>query len=117
MAKNLLLEYAEKLACDIAILCNGNRLDSNIVFQIKKSSSSVFANISEAQYPQSLADMLSKFEIARKECIETESWLKLLHSTGSIYDEIFKNSRNLCGRIRRMLTSSCITIENRIKQG
>ena len=48
MAKNLLLEYAEKLACDIAILCNGNRLDSNIVFQIKKSSSSVCANISEA---------------------------------------------------------------------
>ena len=117
MAKNLLLEYAEKLACDIAILCNGNRLDSNIVFQIKKSSSSVFANISEAQYPQSLADMLSKFEIARKECIETESWLKLLHSTGSIDDEIFKNNRNLCGRIRRMLTSSCITIENSLKQG
>ncbi|MBE6655170.1 MAG: four helix bundle protein [Ruminococcaceae bacterium] len=31
----------------------------------------MFANISEAQYPQSLADMLSKFEIARKECMET----------------------------------------------
>ena len=117
MAKNLLLEHSEKLACEIAVLCNGHKIDSNTVYQIKKSSSSVFANISEAQYPQSLADMLSKFEIARKECIETESWLKLIFSSGSIDEETFKKYRNLCGRIRRMLTSSCITIENKLKQG
>ena len=67
MAKNLLLEYSEELACEIAMLCKNHKIDSNTSFQIKKSSSSVFANISEAQYPQSLADMLSKFEIARKE--------------------------------------------------
>ena len=117
MTKNLLLEYSERLACDIAMLCNENKTDSNTVYQIKKSSSSVFANISEAQYPQSLADMLSKFEIARKECMETESWLKLMLSSGCIDEMTFKKHRNLCGRIRRMLTSSCITIENKIKQG
>ena len=44
------------------------------VFQLHKASLSVFANITEAQYPQSLADMLSKFKIARKECAETECW-------------------------------------------
>ena len=117
MAKNWLLEYSEQLACEIANLCNEHKIDSNTVYQIKKSSSSVFANISEAQYPQSLADMLSKFEIARKECMETESWLKLIYSSGSINEESFKKYRNLCGRIRRMLTSSCITIENKLKQG
>ena len=117
MAKNLLLEYSEKLACEIAALCNEHKIDSNTVYQIKKSSSSVFANISEAQYPQSLADMLSKFEIARKECIETESWLKLIFSSECIDEETFKKYRNLCGRIRRILTSSCITIENKMKQG
>ena len=111
MAKNLLLEYSEKLACEIAVLCNEHKIDSNTVHQIKKSSSSVFANISEAQYPQSLADMLSKFEIARKECMETESWLKLIFSSGSIDEETFKKYRNLCGRIRRILTSSCMIIE------
>ena len=116
-ARNLLLEYSEQLACEIANLCNEYKIDSNTVYQIKKSSSSVFANISEAQYPQSLADMLSKFEIARKECMETESWLKLIYSSGSINEESFKKYRNLCGRIRRMLTSSCITIENKLKQG
>ena len=117
MKRNLLLEYSEKLAVDIAKLCAEKRLDNNTVFQIKKSSSSVFANITEAQYPQSLADMLSKLEIARKECAETESWLKLIFAFGSIDEQTFKVHRNLCGRIRRMLTASCVTIENKIKQG
>ena len=117
MKRNLLLEYSENLAVRIALLCKDNKFDSNIVFQIKKSSSSVFANITEAQYPQSLSDMLSKFEIARKECAETESWLKLLFSTEAIDQTTFKNLRNLCGRIKRLLTSSCITIENKLKQG
>ena len=116
MAKNSLLEYSEQLACEIAKLCKDHKIDSNIVYQIKKSSSSVFANISEAQYPQSLADMLSKFEIARKECMETESWLKLIFSSGSLGEETYKKHRNLCGRVRRILTSSCITIENKLKQ-
>ena len=87
--KNLLLEYSEKLAVDIATLCSENHFDNNTVFQIKKSSSSVFANITEAQYPQSLADMLSKFEIARKECAETESWLKLIFANTSIDEGTF----------------------------
>ena len=117
MKKNLLMEYGEQLAVSIVKLCNENKFDSNVVFQIKKSSSSVFANITEAQFSQSLADMHSKFEIARKECAETESWLKLLFATEAIDELTFKKLRNLCGRIKRMLTSSCITIENKSKQG
>ena len=78
MAKNLLLEYSEELATKCELLGKSISGNSNTVFQLRKSSSSVFANITEAQYPQSLADMLSKFKIARKECAETESWLKLL---------------------------------------
>ena len=115
--KNLLLEYSEELAVNIAKLCSEYKIDSNTVFQIKKSSSSVFANVTEAQYPQSLADMHSKLEIARKECAETESWLKLIFASGTIDEVMFKSHRNLCGRIKRMLTASCITIENKLKQG
>ena len=117
MKRNLLLEYSEKLAVDITKLCSDNRFDNNTVFQIKKASSSVFANVTEAQYPQSLADMHSKLEIARKECAETESWLKVIFASGIIDEATFKYHRNLCGRIRRMLTASCITIENKLKQG
>ena len=117
MKRNLLLEYSEKLAVDIEKLCS--RLvnkNSNAIFQIRKSSSSVFANVTEAQYPQSLPDMLSKLKIARKECVETESWLKLLWSTEVISEQEFKLQRNLCGRIRRIITASCKTIEEKIKR-
>ena len=115
MKDNLLLKYAEQLAVDTEMLCRnikGN--NSNTLFQLRKSSSSVFANITEAQYPQSLPDMLSKFKIARKECAETEGWLKLLYSTQTIDEETFKKNRNLCGRIKRLLTASCVTIEKKI---
>ena len=114
MGKNLLLEYSEELATKCELLCKSINGNANTVFQLRKSSSSVFANITEAQYPQSLADMLSKFKIARKECVETESWLKLLHNTKVIDEPTFKTYRNLCGRIQKMLTSSCITIEDKI---
>ena len=115
--KNPLLEYSERLAVEIIKLCSEYKIDSNTVFQIKKSSSSVFANITEAQYPQSLADMHSKLEIARKECAETEAWLKLIFASTAIDEQSFKDNRNLCGRIKRMLTAACITIEKRLKQG
>ena len=118
MKDNPLMKSSEQLAVDIDNLCKvlDKKGNSNTIFQIRKSSSSVFANISEAQYPQSLPDMLSKFKIARKECVETESWLKLLYSGGVIDEEIFRNQRNLCGRIQRMLTASCITIEQKIEK-
>ena len=116
MKNNPLMKYSEELAIEIEKMCKTleKKDNSNTIFQIRKSSSSVFANISEAQYPQSLPDMLSKFKIARKECVETESWLKLLHSSEAIDEDTFKKHRNLCGRIQRMLTSSCITIEKKI---
>ena len=114
MAENLILKYSEQLAINVELLCKKLKGNSNTAFQIRKSSSSVFANVSEAQYAQSLPDMLSKFKIARKECVETEGWLKLLFSTRNIGEEEFKRLRNLCGRIQRLLTASCITIEKRI---
>ena len=111
MAKNYLLVYAEQLATDVELLCQNIKTSSNTLFQIRKSSSSVYANIREANYGQSKADMLSKFEIALKECSETEGWLQLLFNTQAINEDTFKSHRNLCGRIRRMLIASCKTLK------
>ena len=111
MAENYLLKYSEQLATEVEQLCRRIKAPSNTIFQIRKSSSSVYANIREANYGQSRADMLSKFEIAIKECTETEGWLKLLFNTGVIGEETFKSHRNLCGRIRRILISSCKTLK------
>lgn len=113
MPKNYLLVYSERLATDIELLCQNIKSPSNTLFQIRKSSSSVCANIREANYGQSRADMLSKFEIALKECSETEGWLQLLFNTNVIDEECFKKHRNICGRVRRMLISSCKTLKDK----
>ena len=115
MSKNCLLIYAEQLATDAELLCQKITAPSNTLFQIRKSSSSVYANIREANYGQSKADMLSKFEIALKECSETEGWLQLLFNTQAINEETFKSHRNLCGRISRMLIASCKTLKENTK--
>ena len=112
MARNYLLIYSEQLATNIELLCKEIKAPSNTLFQIRKSSSSVYANIREAQYGQSKLDMLSKFEIALKECSETEGWLKLLFNTLSIDEDTYKTHRNLCGRVRRLLISSCKTLKD-----
>ena len=115
MAKNYLLVYSEQLATDVELLCQNIKVSSNTLFQIRKSSSSVYANIREANYGQSRADMLSKFEIALKECSETEGWLQLLSNTNAIDNDTYKKYHNLCGRIRRILISSCKTLKENSK--
>ena len=112
--RNYLLEYSEKLAIGIAELCRTISGENNICFQIKKSSSSIYANIREANYGQSPADMIAKFEIALKEANETEGWLKLLYESKTILELIYKEERNLCGRIRRLLISSIKTLKSKI---
>ena len=114
VSENHLLIYSEQLATDIELLCQKIKASSNTLFQLRKSSSSVYANIREANYGQSKADMLSKFEIALKECSETEGWLKLLFNTKAIDEDAYKKHRNLCGRIRRMLIASCKTLKESI---
>ena len=113
MPKNYLLVYSEQIATDIELLCQNIKASSNTLFQIRKSSSSIYANIREANYGQSRADMLSKFEIALKECSETEGWLQLLFNTNAIDEDTYKKNRNLCGRIRRILISSCKTLKEK----
>lgn len=113
MTKNYLLIYSEQLATNIELMCQSIKAPSNTLFQIRKSSSSIYANIREANYGQSKADMFSKFEISLKECSETEGWLQLLFNTNVLEEEAYKRLRNLCGRIRRMLISSCKTLKEK----
>ena len=115
MTKNYLSLYSEQLATEVELLCQNVKAPSNTLYQIRKSSSSVYANICEANYAQSKADMLSKFQIALKECSETEGWLQLLFNTNYIEENTFKKHRNLCGRTRRILIASCKTLKENIK--
>ena len=81
--------------------------------QFERSSTSIGANIREANYAQSTADFISKLQIALKECYETEYWLELLFETDCIEECTYKSIQNDCGAIRRMLIASLNTIKSK----
>ena len=57
--------------------------------QIKKSGTSIGANVRESCNAQSRADFINKLQIALKESDETEYWLELLFETDYISQETF----------------------------
>ena len=81
--------------------------------QFERSSTSIGANIREANYAQSNADFLSKLQIALKECYETEYWLALFSRSNIVRDADAKVLLHDCGVIRRMLVSSVTTLKKK----
>lgn len=55
--------------------------------QLLKAGTSTGANIREAQFAQSTADMIAKYSISLKEINETNYWLELLRDSGYINEE------------------------------
>ena len=53
----------------------------------------------------------AKFEIALKECNESEYWLELLYETNSFTEAEFKDFQSKCIELRRMLVSSVTTLK------
>ena len=112
MSKSLLRDKSKIFAKEIVLLCKDIKIkhkDSVLTNQLLRSGTSIGANLHEAQYAQGIKDFISKFEIAQKECYESEYWLSLLYDTGYISEEKYKNFINNCGSIRCMLISSITT--------
>ncbi len=103
--RNLAIEFAI-LVSDI---CENIKGCGTYTGQAIRSSSSVGANLYEGKYAQSRSDFIHKFEIALKECYETEYWIELLYRKSRIdkaqYDEILSK----CGKIRRIIIASVTT--------
>ena len=117
MKENKLVELSMDFSVDIINLVKflKSNHETIIANQIGRSGTSIGANIHEAQYAQGTKDFISKFEIALKECHETEYWLELLHETGFIPGEQYKPLQNNCGSIRRMLIASINTVKENTK--
>ncbi len=77
--------------------------------QLERSTTSIGANIHEANYAQSRADFVSKLQIALKECFETEYWLELFEKSGLLDSDVSKDLLSKCGTIRRILVASINT--------
>ena len=114
MRNSPLLEHSKDFAKSIVLLAKELREGKELVLsnQLLRSGTSIGANVHEAQYAQSKDDFKSKLKIALKECYESEYWLELLFETEYLSEAKYKELKNECGSIRRMLISSINTIES-----
>ena len=116
MADSVLRTKSKEFAKDIVFLCRKlkqNGVESTLISQLLRCGTSVGANVHEAQYAQGIKDFISKFEIALKECNESEYWLELLYETGGIDEAEFENQQKACIELRRMLVSSVTTLKSK----
>ena len=109
MADSKLRDLSTDFAIKVIKLCDSVKGHYSLVNQLERSSTSIGANIHEAIYAHSKADFIAKFQIALKECDETEYWIELFVKSELLNREIAKELYNQCGTIRRMLIASINT--------
>ncbi len=103
--------------CGCVNLCTyirENRKSNVLLNQILRSGTSIGANIHEANYAASKADFINKFQIALKECYETEYWLGLFKDTHIITDKEYRDMFAKCSKNRKLLISSITTVKENI---
>ena len=112
MKENNLIDLSKQFAVDIVNLCTEikeHRKSNVLLNQLLRSGTSVGANIHEANYASSKADFINKFQIALKECYETDYWLGLFKDTHMIAEEEYKDIFAKCSKIRKLLIASITT--------
>ena len=116
MGDSVLRIRSKEFAKEIVFLCRNlkhNGVESALINQLLRCGTSIGANIHEAQYAQGTKDFVSKFEIALKECNESEYWLELLFETNSLTEADFNDFHGKCIELRRMLVSSVTTLKSK----
>ena len=112
MKENKLIELSKMFAVDIVNLCTDikeNRKGNALLNQLLRSGTSIGANIHEANYASSKADFINKFQIALKECYESDYWLGLFKETKMITEIEYADMYDKCSKIRKLLIASINT--------
>ncbi|MBR3990637.1 MAG: four helix bundle protein [Clostridia bacterium] len=113
MSDSRLRDLSVEFSVEILKLCETIKGHSSLVNQLERSSTSIGANIHEANYAHGRPDFIAKLQIALKECYETEYWLEIFVKAGILEREEIKDLYNKCGTIRRLLVASVSTAKNR----
>ena len=112
MADSKLRDLSTDFAVKVIKICDSIKCHYSLVNQLERSSTSIGANIHEANYGQSKADFVSKMHIALKETAETEYWLKLLTMSEYITEDMGQSLLKDCLEIKRMLIASINTAKS-----
>ena len=118
MAKNnSLTDLSKQFSVDIVCVCRRIQEQTKekiLTSQLIRSGTSVGANIHEGNYASSRLDFINKFQIALKECYETEYWLDIMKQTEYLSVEDYEALYNACSKLRKMLTSSIMTAKQNV---
>ena len=112
MADNPLVTLSRQFAVEMIDLCDNLKPRGKaraIISQLLRSGTSIGANIHEANYASSKADFINKFQIALKECYETDYWLGVFFDAGILTKEEYENAFLQCSKIRKLLIASITT--------
>ena len=115
---NPVLNKSEALAVRVVNLWKHllKQHEYDISRQIKRSGTSIGANISEALYASSKKDFLNKFYIAYKELGETKYWLRLLRRTELITSDSFSSIYSDCEELDRLISSIIKTTKENLNK-
>ena len=112
MNDNTLISLSKEFAVDIINTCTQIRetkIANILINQLLKSGTSIGANIHEGNYASSRADFINKFQIALKECYETDYWLEIFMNSNIMTLEQYNLLHAKCSKIRKLLTASITT--------
>ena len=112
MKENVLVDLSKQFAVNIVNLCTEikeHRKSNVLLNQLLRSGTSIGANIHEANYASSKADFVNKFQIALKECYESDYWLGLFKETKMITEIEYADMYDKCNKIRKLLIASINT--------
>ena len=115
MAESRLRDLSTDFAVKVIKMCDGIKGHYSLVNQLERSSTSIGANIHEANYAHGKADFIAKLQISLKECYETEYWLELFVKSDILNGETAVDLYNQCGTIRRILIASINTAKENTK--
>ncbi|MBR4657956.1 MAG: four helix bundle protein [Clostridia bacterium] len=116
MSESKLRDLSVDFSVKVVKLCESIKGHYSLVNQLERSATSIGANIHEANYAHGKPDFIAKFQIALKECYETEYWLEVFVKSEIIDRDTAKDVYNQCGSIRRMLIASINTTKENINK-
>ncbi|MBP5629031.1 MAG: four helix bundle protein [Bacteroidaceae bacterium] len=116
MDMSVLQEKSENFAVRVVNLYKFlvKKQEFEISKQLKRSGTSVGANITEALFGSSKKDYLAKMYIAFKECNETMYWLRVLHRTDYLNDSEYNSIYGDCRELVKMLASTIKTTKENL---
>ena len=107
MKQNIIKDKSLLFAVEIVKFCQLLIEDKEFVIsnQLKKSGTSIGAQIREAEHAQSIADFIHKLSIAQKEANETIYWLEILNNLESTQKDKIQNLNDSVIELLKIITS------------